>query len=162
MNKLMLFVDAKAKHDRFAICDCNGEPIWFGKFFETDCDYNGEQSTGEMAAAKKAVWLASKVAESLGEKAIKLTLMVDAQWLTWANAAKNFPTDRKTGGKARVLMYAARRLGVDLTVEHVAGKDNPADKYTICAGYKKWSDNNLAALIDTEKDGGEPKPASGQ
>jgi len=55
---LTLYCDAKANNDRFAICDKRGNPVWHGRFFATDHDYNGEQSAGEIAAAKKAVWLA--------------------------------------------------------------------------------------------------------
>src|SRR5215472_2077692 len=69
---LTLYSDAKAKNDRFAICDKRGNPVWHGRFFATDHDYNGEQSSSEIAAAKKAVWLASKVKETLGLSAIKL------------------------------------------------------------------------------------------
>lgn len=122
---LTLFSDAKART---------------GRFFENDRDYDGEQSSGEMAAAKKAVWLASKVKEALGVEAIALTLKVDAEWLTWANG------DRQ-GGRARKLGEAARRLNVALTVEHIPGSENPADQYTVCSGLKKWSDNDLKALV---------------
>ena len=140
-HQITLYTDAKAKFDRFAICDCNGEVVWYGRFFDNDRDYNGEQSSGEMAAAKKAVWLALKVAEALGESAIALNLKVDAEWLTWANG-----TDPKVGGKAKALREAAQRLNVALTVEHIPGTTNPADAWTIKSGYKKWSDNNLADL----------------
>jgi len=44
---LTLYCDAKANNDRFAICDKCGNPIWHGRFFATDHDYNGEQSAGE-------------------------------------------------------------------------------------------------------------------
>ena len=67
---LTLYCDAKAKNDRFAICDKRGNPVWHGRFFATDHNYNGEQSSGEIAAAKKAVWLASKVKETLGLSAM--------------------------------------------------------------------------------------------
>ena len=75
---LTLYCDAKANNDRFAICDKGGNPVWHGRFFATDHDYNGEQSSREIAAARKAVWLAAKVKETLGLSAIKLALKVDA------------------------------------------------------------------------------------
>lgn len=140
---VMLFTDAKARTDRFAICDSTGEPVWYGKFFSGDRDYNGEQSSGEMAAAKKAVWLASQVAEAIGAKAIKLILNVDAEWLVWANEVA---AGRDGGGKARALGLHAEKLNVVLRVQHVAGADNPADKFTVANGFMRWSERDLATL----------------
>lgn len=151
---LTLYTDAKARTDRFAICDRKGEPVWFGKFFDNDRDYDGEQSSGEMAAAKKAVWLASKVKETIGASAISLTLKVDAEWLCWANEVA---TGGKAGGKARPLGEMAQRYGIVLTVEHVPGVDNPADRYTVTTGFQKWQDTDLRGLIDASPEGaGEP------
>jgi hypothetical protein len=142
---LTMFSDAKARKDRFAICDAVGKPLWFGKFFDNDKDYNGEQSSGEMAAAKKAVWLTSKIKEAVGADTIRLTLKVDAEWLTYANGVAL--GDEGAGGKARALGFAARRLGVDLWVEHIRGVDNPADAYTVGTGFKSWKKNDLKALV---------------
>jgi len=145
-HRVTFFSDAKASHDRFAICGADREVVWYGRFFDNDRDYNGEQSTGEMAAAKKAVWLASKVAEAIGESAIMLTLIVDAEWLCWANS-----TNPKVGGKSKALREAAQRLNVDLTVQHINGTSNPADSWTTGRGFKKWSDNDLVALAEPIK-----------
>lgn len=147
-HSLTLYSDAKARCDRFAICDRDGDVVWYGRFFDDDRDYNGEQSSGEMAAAKKAVWFASKVAEAVGAETIRLTLKVDAEWLTWANVASDPRDNGKRGGKARQLAEAARRCNVILTVEHVAGTSNPADRWTTASGYQKWSDCDLATLVD--------------
>jgi hypothetical protein len=142
---LTLYCDAKAKNDRSAICDKQGNPVWHGRFSATDHDYNGEQSSGEIAAAKKAVWLACKVRETLGLAAIKLALKVDAEWLCYANAVRH---GNPGGGRARALGDLAIRSGVVLTVEQIAGGKNPASKYTICAEFKKWQDTDLSTLID--------------
>lgn len=128
--------DAKASNSRFGITTADGEPVWYGRFFDDDRDFNGEQSSGEMAAAKKAVWLASKFAEKIG-RSVKLNLKVDAEWLVWANAVR---AGGKSGGKARELGEAAERLGVRLRVEHIPGVENPADEYTICSGFLRWQD----------------------
>ena len=136
------YSDAKASKDRFAITDERGTPLWYGRFFDGDRDYNGEQSSGEMAAAKKAVWLASKVAAAVGGT-VELTLNVDAEWLVWANEVRGAG---KRGGKAKALGFAAQKLGVVLKVEHVRGVDNPADEYTVCSGFKNWRDNLLKEL----------------
>jgi hypothetical protein len=136
------YSDAKASAERFAICDRGGSPVWYGRFFDDDRDFDGEQSSGEMAAAKKAVWLASKVAQAVGG-VVRLTLKVDAEWLTWANG-----TDPRRGGGARDLRCAAQRLGVVLEVEHIAGTSNPADEYTTGHGFARWQDTDLAGLVD--------------
>jgi hypothetical protein len=141
---LTLYSDAKAKNDRFAICDKHGNPVWHGRFFATDHDYNGEQSSGEIAAAKKAVWLASKVKQTLGLSAIKLALKVDTEWLCYAAVRQG----KEGGGRTRALGEIAVRSGVVLTVEHITGGKNPADRYTISAGLKKWQDTDLTTLID--------------
>lgn len=143
--ELIFYTDAKARTERFAVCDKNGDPIWYGRFFPNDTDFNGEQSSGEMAAAKKAVWLAGKVREALGLGAIHLTLRVDAEWLCWANSVAT-DDNSKIGGKARVLGEFAQRMGIILKVEHIPGASNPADQYTVCSGFKNWRDNDLRSL----------------
>ncbi len=42
--------------------------------------------------------------------------------------------------------FAARNLGVELTVEWIRGVNNPADRFTVAKGYKGWRDNDLKAL----------------
>ena len=133
-HRLLLYSDAKASMDRFGICGPDREPVWYGKFFDNDKDYNGEQSSGELAAAKKSVWLAAKVAERLGG-VIELELRVDAKWLCWAN---NLEDNR--GGKAHLLAQAAQLHGVALDVTHISGRENPADKWTVARGYLPWQD----------------------
>ena len=145
-HEVTLYSDAKASKNRFGITDGSGSPVWYGLFFDNDRDYNGEQSSGEMAAAKKAVWLAGQIKEKIGAGAIRLRLMVDAEWLTYANRVGAPDDNGKGGGKARVLGELARRSGVVLNVEWISGARNPADAYTICSGFRRWQENDLAGL----------------
>lgn len=124
---LVLYSDAKASKDRFAICDKNRQPVWHGRFFKEH-----EQSMAERDAAEKAVFLASEVAKELDIKGINLTLYVDAQYLTYANAVAS---GHAGGGKARQLGDYAKRLNVNLNVEWIPGATNPADQYTVCTGH---------------------------
>lgn len=126
---ITLYSDAKAAKLRFGICDQDGEPVWHGR----DFDENDEQSAAEMAAAKKAVWLAGKVRDARGLNALKLNLKVDAQWLTYANAESG-------GGKAAELRAAASKARVVLDVTWVPGTENPADKWTVSGGFMKWQE----------------------
>lgn len=148
-HELTLIVDAKARCQRFAICAEDGNVLWYGIFFEDDKSFSygdrDEQSACECAAARKAIWFASQAAEAhaltvasgAGSKrtAIRLTLKVDAQWLT------------SLAGKASILASDARRFGVDLRMEWIPGTENPADRWTTANGFKKWSDNALSDLI---------------
>lgn len=128
-HEITLFSDAKASRLRFGICDQDGAPVWHGR----DFDEEFEQSAAEMAAAKKAVWLAGKVREREGLDILKLNLMVDAQWLVYAN--REFG-----GGKAAALRAAAMKAGLVLNVEWLPGTENPADEWTVATGFLKWSD----------------------
>lgn len=130
-HEVTLYSDAKARCERFAICDRNGEVVWYGRFFDGE---GSEQSAAELESAKKAIWLASKVRESLGHQAVKLTLIVDAQWLC------------SLSGKAAVLAENARKMSIDLNMEWSAGTSNPADKWTVANGYRKWSESPLSDL----------------
>jgi hypothetical protein len=134
-HEVTLYTDAKASAGRYGICDKIGNVVMHGRFF--DDDDAGEQSRAELCAAKKAVWLASKIKEAVGATAIKLTLLVDAQWLVWQDHA---------GQKGYVLTQMARKYNIQLSVEWIPGSENPADKWTVASGYKKWSDNDLVSL----------------
>lgn len=139
---LTLISDAKARTKRFAICSADGSPVYYRRFF--DCEFNGEQSSSEIEAARLAVWLASTVKKIVGADVMRLTLKVDAKWLTWANEVAN---GGKRGGKARALGNFAQKMNVVLDVVHIRGTSNPADQYTIATGSKKWQDNDWNALV---------------
>lgn len=135
-HELILFSDAKASAGRFGITDAVGDVLWHGRFFDTD-DAD-EQSRAELCAALKAVWLASKIKEAHGFQNMKLTLYIDAQWLTYQDSPKQ---------KGYRLTEQAQKFGLLLDVVWVSGKRNPADKWTVAQGYKKWSDNDLKSVI---------------
>lgn len=134
-HEVELYVDAKARCQRFAITDAAGQPVWYGIFFEDDQSFSygdrNEQSACECAAARKAIWLASKIKEAAGQKAINLVLNVDASWLV------------TLAGKATILATDARRFNIDLHMNWVPGTTNPADKFTIASGYRKWDSERL-------------------
>ena len=142
-HEVELFVDAKARCQRFAICGSDKKVVWYGVFFEDDQSFSygdrNEQSACECAAARKAIWFASKIKEHVGAAAIKLTLNVDAQWLC------------TLAGKASVLASDARRFNVCLEMNWIAGTSNPADPWTTASGFKKWSDNVLADMASPVK-----------
>jgi hypothetical protein len=135
-HEITLYSDAKASHSRFAICNGAGGVVWYGRFFDNDRDgFNGEQSAGELSAALKALWFARQCANAANQQAVKLTLIVDASWLCTLS------------GKAAILASTARGMNLDLHMQWIRGTENPADKWTTSTGFKKWNDNNLAALV---------------
>lgn len=136
--EVTMYSDAKLGKNRFGITDVDGNPLWFGKFFHNDYIYKNTQTTGELSAASKAVWLASKIKEELAVESIQINLYVDAEWLTY----------QQPHNKGFLLTKNAKKFGVILNINWVSGVNNPADKYTICDGFKKWSDNNLEALAN--------------
>ena len=139
-HEVCFYSDANAGYGKFGITDENGNPIWWGKFFDDDVD---EQSKSELAAAKKAVWLAGIIREQIGEESIKLTLKVDAEWLCFANEYNG----SGYGGKATQLARKAVACGVHLVVEHVSSEQNKADQFTRKIGFKKWQNNDLVSLV---------------
>lgn len=134
--EITLYCDAKQSTNRYGITDRNGLPVWHGQFF-TDAAPE-HQADAELEAAKKAVWLAGKVKEELGLKAIELNLYVDAEYLCYQDHYKQ---------KGYVLTIQAKKTNVKLNVRHVAGTDNPADKWTVERGFKKWNETDLRSLV---------------
>lgn len=142
-DELHLVSDAAARHERFAITTPDGTAVWHGRFFDDEGD---EQSAAELAAAKKAVWLAGKFATT-HDRPIRLVLTVDAEWLTWANESAG-GVEAKRGGKAKSLATAARKANIALRVEWTSGATNKADQFTRCRGFQRWQDG-LTALAGT-------------
>lgn len=136
-HALTLYTDAKASANRFGVCDVDGEPLWHGRFFDTEDA--GEQSRAELCAAKKAVWLANKIKEANHLEALELNLFVDAEWLTYQDHA---------GQKGYVLTMEARKNNIRLNVIWIPGNENPADKWTVANGYKKWVDNDFTNILN--------------
>lgn len=136
-HEVTLYSDAKARCQRFAITTKSGAGLWHGLFFDDDRSFSygdrDEQSACECAAARKAIWLASKIAEAVNGR-VRLHLYVDAEWLTTLS------------GKAAILASDARHFNIDLDMQWIPGVNNPADPLTTAHGYKKWSDNDLAKL----------------
>ncbi|MFA6569922.1 MAG: hypothetical protein WCT77_01660, partial [Bacteroidota bacterium] len=134
---LTLYSDAKASAGKFGITDKDGNVVWYGKFF--DDDNASEQSRAELAAAKKAIWFASKVKESLGESSLMLNLLVDAEYLTYQT---------HSGQQGYALTQMANKYNIKLNVSWISGKSNPADEWTIASGFKKWQDNDFKSLVE--------------
>lgn len=122
---LVLYVDCHAKHNSFCICDKNGKPVNAGFFQATDEYYTGEQWTGQLSVALRAIDIALAVRKEVLSKKIILTIYTDAEWLKWANDMSS-----GQGGKAKILGRHAWEHSVKLDVKHHYSDNNPARKYS--------------------------------
>lgn len=129
-HEITLSSHAKARTRRFAVCNDAGEPVWHGR------DSHDKQWAAELGAAKRAVALASRVAEREGVQRLRLNLIVSAEWLTWGSSAVIIG-----GGRAQSLREAAHAAGMVLHVEWVRGRDNPASVWA-CSSREllRWED----------------------
>lgn len=139
-HEMTLYVDAKARCHHFGICGEDRKMVMHGRLFEDSniaCypGYHGEQSNAEVCAALVAIDLAAAAKRAVQAQAIRLNLIVDAQWLC------------TLAGKALPLASAARRHNIDLNVEWISGQSNPADAWTTASGYVALRDVNLPALL---------------
>ncbi len=138
-HEVTLYSDAKAKSDRFAITDQNGNGLWYGNFFDDDKDYNGDQQSAEISCAKKAIFLASKIKEARNLQSMRLNLFVSFEEI-----------DQKT-----LNMFAglSKKHNLELKIQPVPSSLNPAGKLISARGFKKYSSNdlsNIAKLLSNE------------
>ncbi|MHA4855157.1 hypothetical protein L1080_037485 [Rhodococcus sp. MSC1_016] len=120
----------------FAVCGPEGAVAWYGEFFDDDKTYTaGDQTSADLSAARKAVFLAGKTREELDVDAINLTLHV---------------LNHEVG--PHNLSLAATRVRVVVTVE--IDNESPALEWCRENGYKNWREQNLNHLVapDTAAD----------
>jgi len=114
----------------YAVCDSSGQPVWFGAFHASDSDFTpGDEESADVAAAKKAIWLAGKAREEVDGQALNLVLTVS-----------------RPGMDNDVLTAAATRAKLALTLE--ISDDNPAVDQCQEPGFKTWREVNLAHLVE--------------
>lgn len=129
-HEITIYTDFKMKTDKFAILDGRKNVIGFGKTFE-----ELEQSQGELWTALKALDIAASAKRNAKLAAVRLNLFVDAQWLT------------SLSGKAEILATTARKFGIELNIQWIAGTTNPADEWTTAGGYQKIDWTATADLL---------------
>ena len=134
-GKVKLHVAASATDNRFAIANEQGEEVWRGLFFEKEKDEG--QSTCEINAAKKAIFLAGKISEETGQK-IHLELLTGHEPLEWANTGRE--DGGKSGGRANELNRAALKAGISLHVNFDAERENLAKAQVALGGHLGWKD----------------------
>lgn len=117
----------------FAVVDVEDTPIWYGSFFSDDrIRVSGDLISAEQSAADKAVWVAHKAFEEADVSAGRVLITTTCPDLDIA---------------ALRLSGARFNLGVDVMVDDT---DSRAIDMAEAPGYKRWQDNDLAALVEED------------
>ncbi|WP_280301189.1 hypothetical protein [Nocardia abscessus] len=132
--QIVLWAAGDDDYERFAVCDVEGEALWYSTFHADDRLYRGgDPTSASTSAAEKAVYLAGQARREAGLDTVRLRLRV---------------CDARVD--AAVMTSAGVAAGVLVSVE-VVEEDNPASEWCRAPGFKNWRESRLAALIgDTE------------
>lgn len=118
----------------FAICNSEGDAIWYGRFFDGDkIRVAGDLISAEQSVAEKAVWIASKAFEAADHKHGRLYLH------------STCPALDEHGLRAQ-----GARFGVAVDIE--VNEDLRAVAMAEVPGFKKWQDNDLTELVEADTD----------
>lgn len=118
---IVLFSDGKSSADRIAVCAADGTVLFCGHA-RLGSPSNGDNTDHELAAALKALALADAARVAAGHDCIAVELRFDAKWM------------EGMVGKAAPLREFARSHGLKVTMTHISGESNPADKFTVSGG----------------------------
>ncbi|WP_072713699.1 hypothetical protein [Rhodococcus rhodnii] len=114
----------------YAVCGPDGAPAWYGEFFADDKTWTeGDQSSADLSAAKKALFLAGKTREELKLGAINVELHVVNHDVTIDSLA-----------------FDAIRARAIVTV-HIDDDGNDALEWCRENGYRNWREQNLSELL---------------
>ncbi|MGW4719676.1 hypothetical protein [Nocardia sp. NPDC004260] len=128
--QIVLWAAGDDDYERFAVCDVEGEALWYSRFHPDDRLYRGgDPASASTSAAEKAVYLAGQARREAGLDTVRLGLRVS--------------DDRVD---ATVLTTAGIAAEVSVSVEVVVD-DNPAVEWCRAPGFKNWRESRLAALI---------------
>lgn len=117
----------------FAVVDVEDTPVWYGSFFRDDrIRVAGDLISAEQSAADKAIWVAHKAFEAAGVADGRLLITTTCPDLDIA---------------ALRVSGARFNMGVDVMVDDT---DSRAIDMAEAPGYKRWQDNDLAALVEDD------------
>lgn len=128
-----LYTHGDAEVSAYAVCGEQGENAWYGEFHAEDREFRGDQTSADISAAAKAVFLAGQVRSELELPAIRLRL-----------CTPNHEVDQEQ------LAAAATRARVAVTIEVV--EDNPAVEVVRLPGWQSWREIRLRDLITESGD----------
>lgn len=129
--QVLLHAAGDSEVNSFAVCSEHGEDPWYGEFF--DNDRVDDQDSADLAAARKAVYLAGQAREDKGLDLIGLRLVVSNHRVT-----------------TQALQRDILRYNVFVTIEVVDnGDDNPALEVCRMPGFRTWREVSLTDLLAT-------------
>ena len=113
----------------FAIVDADRNAVWYGRFFEDDhFRQAGDVVSGEISAAEKAVWVASRAFAAAGVEVGRLILETTCPDV--------YEEEMRASG-------ARYGIAVDVRLTD----DDRAVEMALVPGYKRWQDSDLAELV---------------
>lgn len=117
----------------FAVVSVEDDAVWYGRFFDDDrVRVPGDLISGEQSAAEKAVFVASKAFAAAGHDVGRLIVTTMCPELDIAAL--------KAAG-------AEHNIAVDVSVDD---EDQRALTMAEAPGFKRWKDNDLAALVEDD------------
>lgn len=129
--QVILFAAGDAEVNSFAVCSEHGDDPWYGEFF--DNDKADDQDSADLAAARKAIYLAGQARQQEELELIGLRLVVSNHRIT-----------------TEVLQRDILKHRVFVTVEVVDdGEDNPALEVCRMPGFRTWREVSLTDLLAT-------------
>ncbi|MFF2088598.1 hypothetical protein ACFVVM_32845 [Nocardia sp. NPDC058176] len=129
---ITLWSAGDAEVDSYAICAENGDVAWYNTFY--DDDKVDDQTSADIAAAQKAIWLAGKVREEVGADAARLALTVSNHEVQAADPK---------------LATAAVKAHLVVEIE-ISDDVNPALEWCQTPGFQRWQEFRLTDAITDE------------
>ena len=127
--QVTLYAAGDSEVDSFAVCNEDGEDPWYGTFH--DNDRVTDQDGADLAAARKAIYLAGKARDQEDLEVIRLRLVVSNHRVT-----------------AEAVQRDSLRHKVFVTIEVVdIGEDNPALEVCRLPGFRTWREVSLTDLV---------------
>lgn len=122
----------------YAVCDAEGNALWYGTFHARDRHYRkGDQTSADQSAAGKAIFLASKARQLAKAEVARLHLTL---------------TNPHVDTSSLIREATAWRLLLDIEIDDDPATAPSAVSWCETAGYKDWKEADLSALLDAQTD----------
>lgn len=128
--EIVLWAAADDEAGTFAVCDGEGEALWYGTFHPDDRYYRkGDQASASLSAAEKAVYIAGQARREADLEAVRLRLLV---------------SDHRVDTTTLTGSGVTARVSINLEVSDAT---NAALDWCRAPGFKSWRESRLDALI---------------